>query len=358
VSADPRAGFLLVSPCLCGENHGGIQVSGRVTRDALARTLGAERFRCLAYATWAGPHESTDCISSRLQAAWKAARLRNSAGTLLFWHIGLLKLLPLLRSRQTRTFLFLHGVECWGALDAATQYLLRFVDVFVTNSVFTWERFVEKHPRWRDTEHKVVALGLGEPDNREVAPAAVPAALMVGRMCSTENYKGHRELVGAWPAILRQIPTAELWIAGGGDLAPELKRMANAAGIAKQIRFFGLVSEEEKERLICAARCLALPSRGEGFGLVYLEAMRHGRPCLASDVDAGREVVSPPIAGLCCSPKDPVAISEAVIRLVSPGEEWAGWAAKAKARYESAFTAAHFEKRMLLALGVGNAGVQ
>ena len=357
MQSDP-GGFLLVSPCLCGGNHGGVQVSGRVTRDLLARTFGATRFSCLSYGTGAGPHESVDCISSKLKAAWRSAVLRGSARTLLFWHIDLLKLLPLLRSRGSRTFLFLHGIECWGPLDAATEYLLRFVDVFVTNSVFTWERFVEKYPRWSHTEHKVVALGLGEPSNRVVAPAAVPAALMLGRMCSSENYKGHRELVRAWPTILRQIPTAELWIAGGGDLEPELKRMANAMGIERQIRFFGVVSEEEKERLIRAARCLALPSRGEGFGLVYLEAMRHGRPCLASNVDAGREVVSPPVAGLCSPPDDPGAISEAVIRLLSPGEEWACWAANAKARYESAFTAAHFERRMLLALGAGTAGAE
>jgi phosphatidylinositol alpha-1,6-mannosyltransferase len=299
-----------------------------------------------------------DCVSSQLQAAWRAAAVRGS-GTLLFWHVGLLKLLPLLRRRGGTTFLFLHGIECWAPLDAATQYLLRFVDVFLTNSVFTWQRFVEKHPRWQGARHRVVALGLGEPShvesNHEAAgPASVPAALMVGRMAIGEDYKGHKELVRAWPMVLQKIPSAELWIAGGGDLQPELKSMAAAMGLEKQVRFFGVVSEEEKQRLICAARCLALPSRGEGFGLVYLEAMRHGRPCLASDADAGREVISPPAAGLCVSPDDPGAIGKAVVRLLSPGREWASIAASAKARYESAYTAAHFEKRMLSALGLAD----
>jgi glycosyltransferase involved in cell wall biosynthesis len=51
------------------------------------------------------------------------------------------------------------------------------------------------------------------------------------------------------------------------------------------------VTEEEKQDLLRRCRCFAMPSRNEGFGLVYLEAMRLGRPCLVSDCDAGREIV-------------------------------------------------------------------
>ena len=102
--------------------------------------------------------------------------------------------------------------------------------------------------------------------------------------------------------------------------------------------------------MIGEARCLALPSRGEGFGLVYLEAMRLGRPCLASTVDAGREVVNPPEAGLAVDPENLTAISDAIVRLLTPGAEWQAWSQSAKARYESEFTAKHFEERLLLTL--------
>jgi glycosyltransferase involved in cell wall biosynthesis len=107
--------------------------------------------------------------------------------------------------------------------------------------------------------------------------------------------------------------------------------------------------------LIAEARCLVLPSKGEGFGLVYLEAMRLGRPCLSSTLDAGREVVNPPEAGLAVDPDDAMALSDAVVRLLNRGPEWERWSASAKARYESSFTAAHFEQRLVCALGRGNA---
>src|SRR5205085_5079864 len=114
-------------------------------------------------------------------------------------------------------------------------------------------------------------------------------------------------------------------------------------GQASHVRFFGVITENEKRRLIIEARCLALPSKGEGFGLVYLEAMRLGRPCLSSTVDAAREVLNPPEAGLAVDPDDRVAVSDAIVRLLTAGAEWDRWSTGARARYASQFTAAHFQ---------------
>ena len=93
-----------------------------------------------------------------------------------------------------------------------------------------------------------------------------------------------------------------------------------------------------------------MPSRGEGFGLVYLEAMRMGRPCLVSNVDAGREVVNPPEAGVAVDPDNTGEVADAIIRLLSPGPRWNEWSAQARARYEAQFTAAHFHCRLIHAL--------
>jgi glycosyltransferase involved in cell wall biosynthesis len=97
-------------------------------------------------------------------------------------------------------------------------------------------------------------------------------------------------------------------------------------------------------------RCLAMPSRGEGFGLVYLEAMRLGRPCLVSDQDAGREVVAPPEAGLAADPANGPQLAESLCRLLTPGEEWEQWSQAARQRYDSGFQGRDFQQRLLDAL--------
>jgi glycosyltransferase involved in cell wall biosynthesis len=93
-----------------------------------------------------------------------------------------------------------------------------------------------------------------------------------------------------------------------------------------------------------------MPSRGEGFGLVYLEAMRLGRPCLVSKEDAGHEVVNPPEAGLAVDPGDSEELTKAVVRLMSDGDEWREWSHRARLRYETHYTAEQFQMRLLRAL--------
>ena len=76
----------------------------------------------------------------------------------------MLKLLPAVGRRSRKIYLFLHGIECWRTLDPVTQHLLGSVDCFLTNSSFTWGRFIEKNPRWANSNHRVMALGLGAPE--------------------------------------------------------------------------------------------------------------------------------------------------------------------------------------------------
>jgi phosphatidylinositol alpha-1,6-mannosyltransferase len=133
-------------------------------------------------------------------------------------------------------------------------------------------------------------------------------------------------------------------------LRNELERLAAVRGLRDKVRFFGRVSEEEKQEMLIRSRCLALPSRAEGFGLVYLEAMRLGRPCLVSTIDAGREVVNPPEAGLATDLDQTENLVSDICELMQPGPRWDNWSANARRRYETAFTAKHFQERLISAL--------
>jgi phosphatidylinositol alpha-1,6-mannosyltransferase len=225
------------------------------------------------------------------------------------------------------------------------------VDLILSNSDHTWLRFLECNPAFGNAAHRTVHLGAGVSLCRtSPGPDDPPAVLMVGRLNAGENYKGHRQVIGAWPLVLERIPEAQLWIVGDGDLRPSLEDLARQHVPMGSVRFYGQVSELEKEQLLARCSCLALPSQGEGFGLVYVEAMRMGRPCLVSDVDAGREVINPPEAGLAVDPGDPRAIVDAVSRMLTAGAEWERWSRCARSRYEAHFTREHFHQRLMTAL--------
>jgi phosphatidylinositol alpha-1,6-mannosyltransferase len=241
----------------------------------------------------------------------------------------------------------LHGVEAWDPLPPAVQRQFAKTALVCTVSDYTWRRFSAANPAVAGKPHQTVHLGFEDGPLPLTTPSATPAAVIVARMRRDEDYKGHRELIAAWPQVQRRIPDAELWIIGGGDLQPELETLA---GHNRNIRFLGRLPEAEKLAYLQRARCLAMPSRGEGFGLVYLEAMRAGRPCLVSDQDAGQEVVNPPEAGLSVDPHDSPACADALVRLLTDGPEWRQWAAAAQRRYQQHFTTAAFHRRLAEAL--------
>jgi phosphatidylinositol alpha-1,6-mannosyltransferase len=277
--------------------------------------------------------------------------MRHRVRLVVVWHMDLLKLLPFFQVSGARVVLILQGIEAWRRRPWPERALLRRVDQFISISDYTWRRFLEVNPAYASVPHRTIPLGIAAPwQGQTPSPSATPAALMLGRLERRENYKGHREMLDAWPIVRQRLPNAELWIAGDGDLRPDLEAAADERGLGQAVRFLGFISEERKQQLLQEAHCMAIPSRGEGFGLVYLEAMRLGRPCLVSTLDAGREVVDPPRHGLAVDPDNREALAEAACRLLTDGPEWQQWSISARQRYEQHFSARHYQRRLLSAL--------
>jgi phosphatidylinositol alpha-1,6-mannosyltransferase len=342
---------------------GGVERSGRIAWQGIVDQVGSEQTRLCCYEAHShrdGQAVEADCevrryrgevAVSKFGALALALRQQWRADTILVWHLHLLRLVPFLRLPNARVVVFLHGIEAWQRHDWLTRRLLRSVDLFLSNSAYTWQRFVSYRSPLAVAPHRIVHLGIGSVLAEEgISPGEVPAILMLGRLRRSEDYKGHREMIMVWPQVLAQIPNAELWIAGQGDLQADLEIMVRALSITHRVRFFGWVTDERKADLLQGCWALALPSRAEGFGLVYLEAMRLGRPCLVSPFDAGREVVNPPEAGLSVNPDDPSALANAICQLLTPGQEWQRWSRQARCRYEQYFTAAHFQQRLVEAV--------
>lgn len=342
-------------PAISSESLGGVQACGRIAWQAVEPWAAARGARADLFCYDPSGARSRQTLPERppntkWNALTRALLYPDRPKLLLVWHLSLLRLVPLFKVPRAHTVLFLHGIEAWHTHDPLTRFLLEHVHLFLANSAFTWQKFNALLPAAKQKRYRVVHLGVGLLRNERVSPASPPKALILGRMSRAEDYKGHRELIGVWRRVQQNIPQAQLWIAGDGDLRPELEHLVEEKGLRDAVRFYGEVTEAAKQLLVQQSRCLVMPSRGEGFGLVYLEAMRMGRPCLVSDCDAGREVVNPPEAGLAVNPGDPEALANAICRLLTPGPEWEAWSQHARRRYEENFTAAHFQQRLIATL--------
>lgn len=350
----PGRKVLGLFPYFGPEIIGGAQTSAQIAWDAVVKQVGGAA-TLVSYASnngvvagWTSP--DTLIVNSKSKAVFAALTRTWDHDLIFVWHLGLLKLLPFFRLTQPRVVAMLLGIEAWKVHDRLTQNQLDKVDLYLTISDHTWQDFVRVNPRYSDKQHQTVLLGLDEPMDGLVDQPRRPVALMISRLTRGEDYKGHREVIQAWPLILRRRPDAELWIVGEGDLRVDLEKLVSDLELQESVRFMGQVSEAAKQELLAESRCLLMPSRGEGFGLVYLEAMRLGRPCLVSTVDAGREVVNPPEAGLAANPDNQEELADAICRLLTDGAEWQEWSAQARRRYEQNYTAKHFEHRLLSAL--------
>jgi glycosyltransferase involved in cell wall biosynthesis len=169
---------------------------------------------------------------------------------------------------------------------------------------------------WRAKAH-VIPLGVDEAAQAPASPAAWPPGdgirvLAVGRL---SRYKGFDVLLDA----LAQSRDARLLLVGDGECADELRARSTRLGIDARVRFAGNVDDAALLAAYASADAFVLPSlnRGEAFGLVLLEAMRAGRPVIASAIAGSGigDVVADGETGLLVPPGDVAGLADAIARL-------------------------------------------
>jgi len=142
------------------------------------------------------------------------------------------------------------------------------------------------------------------------------AVLVVGRMSKSERYKGHDQLIDAWPDVVSRVRDAHLLIVGDGDDAARLREKAAQTPCAERIQFCGFVTRQALRTLYAQSALFALPSGGEGFGLVYLEAMTHRLPCIGSRQDAASEIIVDGVTGRLVDQRDIAGLAETIAGLL------------------------------------------
>jgi phosphatidyl-myo-inositol dimannoside synthase len=215
----------------------------------------------------------------------------------------------------------LHGIEVWRPLQWDRARALAKATVACSVSAYTIERARPYCPGLNGASVLPLALEERKPEGAVDAPLLARLdrgfLLIAGRMDPRERYKGHDQLLEALTAFA----DARLVVAGDGEDRRRLEEKANALGLGERAIFTGFVSEATLAELYRRCAAFVMPSRGEGFGLVYLEAMRAGKPVLAARGSAAEEIVVDGATGLLVDPEDREEMRSALDRLLGyPGE--------------------------------------
>jgi glycosyltransferase involved in cell wall biosynthesis len=139
----------------------------------------------------------------------------------------------------------------------------------------------------------------------------------VARLVSSERRKGIDTIIEAMPRIMSAIPEARFLVVGGGDDRLRLEDLIQKFGVADSVRLLGVVEDSVLQQLYRQCDVMVLPSQQEGFGIVFLEAMSYGKPCIGAAHGGVPEVIIDGNTGYLVSFGDSDAVARCVVRLAS-----------------------------------------
>ena len=196
--------------------------------------------------------------------------------------------------------LVLHGLEAWCKLGSLRRRAAAGADRIVATTAYTAERFRSLNTI---AERKLAIIPLSLPESDIEAPDAQDSGgsnfsiLSAGRITTTDNYKGYDTLIDAVHVLRTRGLSATLDIVGSGDDVPRLIRRAENLGVSDAVKFPGAVSDSDLHRRFRECNVFALPSRAEGYGIVFLEAMRYGKPCIGGRHGGTPELINDGVDG-------------------------------------------------------------
>lgn len=194
-------------------------------------------------------------------------------------------------------------------------------DKVVVNSFATKNTLLSSASWLRQDKIKVIYHGIdtklfavsGKSTREELnIPNDKPVIGFVGRL---NVQKGIVYMMDAFKIIKGKIPDAQLLIAGTGDLYEEIVKKSDEYGYSNSVYLLGF--REDIPDILNSIDVLLLPSLWEGFGLVLIEAMACGKPCVTTSVSSMPEIVEDGVSGFILPPKDPAALAEACCKLLT-----------------------------------------
>jgi len=218
-----------------------------------------------------------------------------------------------------RYWIVAHGVEVWNIQRPDLRNALHRAERILAVSGYTRDRLLAE----QDLDPQRVAIlpntfaaerfrpGPKPPHllaRHQLRPEQ-PVILTVARLDASQPYKGYDQVLRALPAIQQHLPEVRYLLVGQGSDRPRLEALAAELRLANSVIFAGFVPDGELPDYYNLCDVFAMPSRGEGFGIVYLEALACGKPVLGGNQDGALDALCHGELGALVDPGDVGAIA-------------------------------------------------
>jgi glycosyltransferase involved in cell wall biosynthesis len=219
-----------------------------------------------------------------------------------------------------------HGTEVWNIQRPALQKALYHADRILAVSSYTRDRILKAHhlnpenvsllPNTFDEHRFHIASKPQKLLERYGLTANQPLILTVGRLDSRDRYKGYDQILQALPNIRSSIPNIHYIIVGKGDDRPRVEQLIHQLQLQDCVTLAGFIPDRELSDHYNLCDVFAMPSKGEGFGIVYLEALACGKPVLGGNQDGAIDALRQGELGALVDPDDVDAIAQTIVQIL------------------------------------------
>jgi glycosyltransferase involved in cell wall biosynthesis len=144
-----------------------------------------------------------------------------------------------------------------------------------------------------------------------------PLLLTVARLDAAERSKGVDHVIRVLPTLRDRFPGIRYAVAGTGNDVERLRRLAAEMGVADAVQFLGAVSDDDLPALLSRSDLFVMPSRKEGFGIVFIEALACGTPVVACGLEGSRDALLDGRLGMLIDPGVPGELHDAIVAVLS-----------------------------------------
>ncbi|WP_245894797.1 glycosyltransferase [Nostoc cycadae] len=219
-----------------------------------------------------------------------------------------------------------HGIEAWNIKNKYLQTALMEADLILAVSSYTRDRLLKE----QNLAPQKVTILPNTFDAHRFQPALKPDYLLakhhlqptqsviltVARLSAGEQYKGYDQVLQALPQIRQSIPNVHYVIVGQGTDRPRIEQLIAQLKLQDCVTLAGFVPDEQLCDYYNLCDVFAMPSKGEGFGIVYLEALACGKAVLGGNQDGAIDALCHGKLGALVNPDDVEAIAQTLTEIL------------------------------------------